>query len=193
MKTQFIQKRGFNYRKFFLHPDKIVVETKTIRKLDKFEVKMDRIGFDIQYQADNTVGGKILFVFCLGLPLLMTVLQFFPHQKTSFGSLVICYIFGFGIALLNYLKQHQDDIFLLGGQKNLVFYRNIPDEAAVLEFIEQVISTAKQYMKTKYTTFDTYTSEEDFMNRLHWLQDREVITDKEYSEIKEEFIVRRLL
>ncbi len=64
-KKEFIQKRGLNCRKFILTNDKIIIETTTYRKIDKYEVKLERLGFDIHYQSDNTLPGKILFMFVL--------------------------------------------------------------------------------------------------------------------------------
>jgi len=46
-----------------------VVETKTIRKIDKYEVKLDQLGFNIHYQSDNTMHGKIFLAICLVLVL----------------------------------------------------------------------------------------------------------------------------
>lgn len=54
MRTEFSQQRGMNSRKFVLTSNKMIVETKTIRKIEKFEVKLDRLGLDIHYQADDT-------------------------------------------------------------------------------------------------------------------------------------------
>jgi adenosine deaminase len=75
----------------------------------------------------------------------------------------------------------------------LVFYRNIPNEKVVLDFIDKVRGQVKIYLKEKYTTFDIATSEQDFYNRLNWLRDREVINSAEYAEYKANFDTQKLI
>ena len=191
MIKEFIQKRGFNFRKFFLYSDKIVIETKTLSKITKYEIKIDNIGFDIVYVADNVAVGKIMFIICILAPIFLTVLRLIPLQGISNGSLLISYIFCWGFAILNYLKQHQDDIFLKGSQ-NLVFYRNIPKEQEVKEFINLVVSTSKNYFKNKYYRFDDYTDENEFKNTMKWLLDKEIISVYEFDKIKNEFHIKKL-
>ena len=65
MIKEFTQKRGFNSRKFYLYPDKVIIESKTLRKIEKYEIKIDSIGFDTFYEADNTLVGKIAFIVFL--------------------------------------------------------------------------------------------------------------------------------
>ena len=192
MIKEFTQKRGFNSRKFYLYPDKVIIESKTLRKIEKYEIKIDSIGFDTFYEADNTLVGKIAFIVCIATPIFMTILRLFPGQSLSNANLVISYVFCWGFALLNYLKQHQDDIFLKG-QQNLVFYRNFPIEQEVIEFINLVISTSKKYLKKKYFRFDNYTDENEFKNTMRWLLDKEIISASEFDKIENEFHVKKLL
>ncbi|ANI88057.1 hypothetical protein A9P82_01200 [Arachidicoccus ginsenosidimutans] len=192
MIKEFIQKRGFNYRKFFLYSDKIIVETKSVRKINKYEAKLDRIGFNIHYQADNVMAGKIFLWVCIALPMILTVAELWEHN-IDVRTLIIFYVIFLILILTNFLKQHQDDIYLTGGQINLVFYRAIPNEQEVLNFISQIVRVSKEYLKEKYTQFDDFTKEEIFMNQLRWLLDRDVITNEEYNNIVENFKIKRLL
>jgi hypothetical protein len=82
---------------------------------------------------------------------------------------------------------------LVGGQTNLVFYRDIPNEKEVLEFIEKVKDQVRRHLKEKYTSFDNITDEKDFYNRINWLRDREVISDTEHLEYKTRFDRQKLL
>lgn len=96
--------------------------------------------------------------------------------------LINCLIW-WGLALYNFLTLHNDDIFITGGHQNLAFYRTIPNEETVLEFVEKIISTSKKYLKEKYTKVELSMSEEAFFSQLRWLQEREVITDLELKEL----------
>lgn len=192
MIKEFIQKRGFNFRKFYLYSDKIVVETKTMSKIEKYEVKLDSVGFNTYYQADNVAVGKILFVIFVLAPFFLIALRVFSEQNLSKEGLIIGTIFFWGFALINYLKQHQDDIFLKG-QQDLVFYRNIPSDIEVIEFIDLIILTSKNYLKKKYFRFDENTEEIEFKNTMRWLLDNDIISVSEFEKIKYEFHIKRIL
>ncbi len=192
MNTKFEQKRGINIRKFLLKSDKIIVETKTIRKNNKFEVKLDKIGFDIHYQSDNTFAGKIFVGICI-LLVIGSIIAFFLSTGKNTNIWIFNAIIWALMALFGYFKPHQDDIYLVGGEINLVFYRDIPSEAAVLDFIEEIIEQAKIYLKEKYTVFDSSTPEQDFYGRINWLRDREIISYAEYIEYKTYFEAQKLL
>jgi hypothetical protein len=192
MTTEFQQKRGLNFRKFTLTSDKILVETRTLRKNHKYEIKLDRIGLDIHYQSDNTIAGKIFFGICIALVVGSVFSVFFTTGKDTNISIINAVLWTL-MACFAYFKPHQDDIFLVGGQTNLVFYRDIPNEKVVLEFIDKVKENVKIYLKEKYTIFDSTTGEQDFYSRINWLRDREIISYSEYVEYKTQFDTQKLL
>ena len=192
MKEEFQQKSWSNFRKYTLISDRIIVETKTLRKIDKYEVKLDRVGLDTYYQSDNTIAGKIFLAVCVVLVIASIVGYFLSNEKDS-GIWVFNAILWLLMGCFAYFKKHQDDIYLVGGQNNLVFYRDIPNEKAVLEFIDKVKEQAKKYMKAKYTIFDSTTVEQDFYSRINWLRDREIISYSEYADYKSNFETQKLL
>lgn len=186
------QKRGFNYRKHTLFSDKVVVETKSTRKIDKYEIKIEKLGFQTQYQADNTLPGKIFFAVCMVIPVALIISELLLHNVGTRNLLINC-VCWFGLALFSFLKQHQDDIFLVGGDKNLIFYRNIPSEQKVLDFIELVIKATKDNIKSKYLSFDPNTPDEEYLARLNWLKETEMITEEEFENYKIDLEIKRLL
>ena len=191
MKKVFEQKRGINYRRHTLYDDRIMVEMRSIRKIDKYEIRIEDVGDDIHFQADNKIPGKTMLVICLLVPVILTVVQYLQHDINA-GILAINYVGWFGLALINFFTQYQDDIFLTGGEKNLAFYRNIPSEQAVLDFIEEIKTAAKNYTKNKYLHFDENTDEDEYYSRLMWLKDSEMITQEEFDEYKIDFEIKRL-
>ena len=192
MTEEFQQKSWSNFRKYTLISDRIIVETKTLRKIDKYEVKLDRVGLDTYYQSDNTIAGKIFLAVCVVLVIASIVGYFLSNEKDS-GIWIFNAILWLLMGCFAYFKKHQDDIYLVGGQNNLVFYRDIPNEKAVLEFIDKVKEQAKKYMKAKYTIFDSTTVEQDFYSRINWLRDREIISYSEYADYKSNFETQKLL
>ncbi len=192
MTTEFQQKRGLNFRKFTLTYDKIIVETRTLRKNDKYEIKLDRIGLDTHYQSDNTIAGKMFFGICIAL-VVGSIFGIIYNTGKDVDTWILNAILWTLMACFAYFKPHQDDIYLVGGQTNLVFYRDIPNEKAVLKFIDSVKIQVKDYLKEKYTVFDSTTPEQDFYSRINWLRDREVISYSEYIEYKTNYDTQKLL
>lgn len=192
MNLEFNQKRGLNRRSFILKEDKIIIENKTSGKINKYEVKLDQLGLDIHYLADNTLPGKIF----LAVSLLFVVLGI-SGLIFSLGSDPVIWGFNifFGIVLssIAYFRQHQDDIFLTGGETTIVFYRNIPNEAAVLEFIEILKNHVKAYYKLKFASIDENIPEQVFYGRINWLLDKEIISLDEFHNLKGQFEKQRLL
>jgi hypothetical protein len=187
---QLIQKRGLNYRKHFLFEDRIAVEDKSIRNVSKYEVKLEDIGVNKYYQRGNKTPGRIIFLFFLLSPVLLYIIQLFEHnnsQGVAFIS-VTC----FACAILFYSKKPQDDIFLVNGKKNLVFYRNVPNEETVLRFIDEIIATRKVYLKHNYSRFDNHTQENELVSRLNYLKNNEIITGEEFDKIYSDFKLSRL-
>ncbi len=117
---------------------------------------------------------------------------FYTDGKDRVTS-IICAVLSTSLACFAYFKPHQDDIYLVGGQSNLVFYRDIPNEEVVLEFIDKVKENVKIYLKEKYTMFDSTTVDQDYYVRINWLRDREIINHSEYFEYKMQFDTQKLL
>jgi len=188
------QKQGiFNSRKFILYSDRVHIETKSIRTNDSYEVKMEQIGYDKHYQSDSTIIGKIAHYIFIAIPIIVWIDYYFNPTDKKYGDCLFFTVIFWFIALLGYLKKNKDDIFLVGGEKNLVFYRAIPNEQEVLDFIETVVATSKKYIKQKYTLIDSNIPEELFMNRIYWLKEKEIITESELFVLKEEYNIQKLV
>lgn len=192
MSIEFQQKKGLNFRKFILTSDKIIVERRTFRKNEKYEVKLDKLGLDIHYQADNNIAGKIFLGVCLVLTI-GSVFGIFLSTGKDITTWIVNAVLWTVMSFIAYIKPHDDDLFLVGGQINLVFYRDVPNEKDVVAFIEKIKQHVKIYMLEKYTVFDSMTKDFDYYNRLHWLRDLEIISQSEYTEYKKAFDLQKLL
>ena len=186
------QPRGFQTRKFKLYDDKVVVETKTLTKNRKYEVKLDQIGHELLYESDVTIFGKVAFYVCIGIPLILLIVKL-SGQKIENSIIVFNFLLWYLLALLNYLKQHQDDLIIIGGQNSIAFFRTIPNEEEVTEFASLVILKSKNYIKARYSVTDPDIPEETFMNRITWLREREIITESESARLKNEYNYKKLL
>jgi hypothetical protein len=191
---EFKQKRRLQSRNFKLYDDRIVVETITLHKNRKYELKLDRLGHEILYESDSVLLGKIFLYVCLAIPPVLLLLKLTGlSSDIEYSVIGVNFILWYFLALINVLKPHQDDIIIVGGQSNLSFYRHIPNESAVLEFVNLVISASKKYLKDKLTRLDTSIPEEIFVNRLIWLKDQEILTESEFVKLKDEYKFKKLI
>ena len=186
------QKRGTRFRKFTLLEDRIQVETKSLAKNEKYDVMFENLGSNLSYQSDSTVLGKIFFYICLAVPIILTVAVILGSQIET-GTLIFNYILWFGLALLNFLKKSQDDVFLVGGIQSMVLFRNVPTENEVMNFINTIKSAQKKYMIEKYTKVDVDIPQDLFFARLQWLKEREILNESEYTTIKKDYELKKLL
>jgi len=186
------QKKGFNSQKFTILHDHLQIETQTLSKKTKYAVKLERLGFELQYHATNTFLKKLSIIGCsIGITAL-TILAFVFPKEIELEMMFIFYVAALGIIIGSVLKQYSDDIYLVG-PTNVIFYRNKPSEEEVLAFIEEVKIATKKFLKNKYTSFDEVTTAEEFYNCINWLYEKQVITRDEYIDYKASFDLQKLL
>ena len=181
------QKRGLEYRKHTLTGDKITVETKSPTKNTRYEVPLDNLRFDLQYQSDNTRSSKIATIVILSIPVLVTIASFFNNNPSSSSSFVLFVWISFGtIFWLSSFRKPQDDIFLTGGKNHLVLFRTVPNEVLVMTFINQVHETIKTHLRDKHLS-GVYNNEEEYHRVLQWLLSEKVISPVEAQQYRKNF------
>lgn len=179
------QNRPLSYRKFTLSDKTVQVESRTIREKKKYEVKLENLGLDITYEADDVRVGKI-FLSITVISLIAVPILYFAGVIDSF--ITIFYIITCGILSLgNYFKPHKDDIVLAGGQQKLEFHRNFPSEPDVLNFAEEVKSRVKKTLRDKYSSYNSTTSKDQYYRCLNWLLGKDIINFAELEMLKNEF------
>lgn len=191
MITVFEQKRFMSYRRHTLYNDRVVVETKTDKGKTKYEVKLEDLGFDLMYQSENRKVVKITSAVVIAILCWLVSMLIAKHSPELNG-----YIWAFVFPLILFtkllLEKGKDDLFLTGGTKNLVFYRAVPSEEKVLEFIQLINKTTKNKIKDNYLSeFDQ--NDDRYLDVLVWLKKRDIISPEEFEEYKLDFDIRRLL
>ena len=186
MIKEFTQKKGiFSSRKFTLTEDRLIIREKTISNITQHEIFLDRIGYDKYYKADNVIIGKAVTVFTIFMPFLSV--SSYINGKIELSLLVFFFGFCWFLVLMSVLKSNQDDIILTGGSVEINFYRNKPNEKDVSSFINEIIYASKKYMKEKYLKFEEYSSKEEYWEILKYLKNRNILSESEFSLLKEEY------
>lgn len=190
MIKELVQKKGLNFRKFYLYDDKIVIEERTSSKITKYDIELDEIGYKFFYEKENTNIGKIATWILATIPLIL-IIAYLLGALDGAPVIINSIVWG-GLAIFGFVKQNKDDLILGGGQKAIFFYRNKPNEEAVMFFINKLIETSKKHIKKKYLMFKEYETDEEIINRLRWMLSIEVLSNKEYDIIREELKNRSL-
>jgi hypothetical protein len=187
------QTRGFNSKTFTIEKNRVCIETKSFSKATKVYVKLEKLGFELQYVKKNYYPKKILLAAIWFLPIVLTILLLLDTPNIAEEGVFAFYFIALIVSFVSATDSYQDDIYLTGGESALLFYRNRPNESDVLAFIDEVISSTKAFLKAKYTDFDEATTAQDFYNCINWLYNREIITREEYINYKASFDMQKLL
>lgn len=191
MVASFKQKKGLNYRNFDLYDDKILIATKTKTKISSYEVKIEELGSKLHFEKENNKIAKAIIYIFLIMPVIITA-AYIKLRNTTLTNIITIDVMSVALFLISFLKQTQDDVFLVGGRKNIVFYRKIPSEEKVLAFI-QLIKDTKRRRVISTMNYDDYFPKEMFLLRAKWAKDMEIITAEEFENYKAEFDLKKLL
>jgi hypothetical protein len=187
------QDRGFSSKKFTIENDRIFIETNSFSKKTKLYVKLEKLGFELQYVKKHYYPKKMLLATLWLIAIVLNILYLTHVPDIGLEGSLIFYFIAIIISVVYSTDQYQDDVYLAGGQSVLLFYRERPNEKEVLAFIDEVIKATKAFLKSKYTDFDEATTPQEFYNCLHWLYEKEVITRDEYIDYKASFDLQKLL
>lgn len=193
MIKEFKQKRGRSERNFILYEDRINFFTKTPKETARYDIKLQELGFDLHYHTAKKTNRMMLYIFNGLMFGLMLLILIFDEKREGTLAFVVLGIPVVIISAVELLKKDTDDLYLVGGNKKLVFYRAIPDEQSVLDFIAVINTTQRQLLKTKYTAFTNRTSAEEYDARLAWLKEIEAITEEEHGQLMHNFEISKLL
>ncbi len=192
MLRQILQQKGINYRKHTLYSDRIVVEYRTIAKTHRYEISLEDLGYHKEYISVNPWGHKIFLGICVLLPITYVISGIQDHNLHWLPTVLFTLMCGALATFFNFKKQI-DDLYLTGGKQHLVFYRNIPDEEQVEAFANEVIKASRSCIRNKYARYDAFTPESDFSQRINYLRNNDIISDKEYYKLLSDFKTSRLL
>lgn len=186
------QKKGFDYRNHYLYADKVLVEMKTDGKIQKYDINLELLGFNLHYEAESPRRRMMLIAAIFGVPAFCGIVLLLTDTIGLAFFTGLYLLSALVAAAIYFYKAPQDDVFLVGGQKSLVFYRNIPTEENVSDFIEIVVKTTKEYYRNKFTQFDKTTRYEVFNWRMIWLRENGLIDEAQFNDVMEDFKISRL-
>lgn len=186
------QRKGLESRIYKINQnlDVIDVEYNSIKDKLKYKIYLTEVGNEIQYEANNTIGGKIFVGIASLITLICIGVYFFGNPNNPETYLLNTVIWGV-LSIIGYLAPHKDDIIIVNGSKVIRLFRAKPNEEKVIEFANNLIEIAKEKKKEMLIDFDL--SEEHFMGNVQWLLNMKLIQKAESEELKSEYKLKQLL
>ncbi len=189
------QKQGGKRKEFEIQNNSTLrVMEKESGELKEWTVNLETIGYSLIYQSATRKRLYILASILAAFLLFITVALFMSDDLRGNLPVVIgsYVIFGLMIAL-SLFSPLKKEIHLVGGGVNLTFFQDSPSTEEVSAFINEIIRLSKQQLLKKYARIDPELPEETMFNQLNWLKNRDLITEDEYNDLKNEYRTQRLI
>jgi len=106
------QDRGFSSKKFTIENDRIFIETNSFSKKTKLYVKLEKLGFDLQYVKKNYYPKKILFAICWLIPIVLNILYLSGIPDIALEGVFFFYIIAVVMSVIYSTDHYQDDIYI---------------------------------------------------------------------------------
>ena len=186
------QRKGFESRIYTLDPesDFVEVEYKSLKEKVKFRIHLMEVGNDIQYEADNLIVGKILFVFLALISTGCIAYLIFENPEEPGVYAVNAVVWG-GIALIGLVVPNKDDLIIANGSKLVKLFRNKPGQEEALAFANFLIARANKKKKEALINFDL--NEDQFYANVFWLHQMNLIDKTEFAELQSEYSLKKLI
>lgn len=189
------QKQGGKRKEFeILSPSLLRVKEKQSGELKEYTVNIESIGYNLIYQSATRKHLYILASILFAFLVFITVALFMSDDFMGNLPVVIVSYIIFGLLIaLSLLSPLKREIHLVGGSANLTFFQDSPSPQEVNLFINEIIRLSKQQLLNKYAKIDPELPEETMFNQLNWLKNRDLITEEEYVDLKNEYKTQRLI
>ena len=189
------QKQGGKRKEFELITNTdLKIKEKQSGELKEWTVKLDMIGHNLIYQEATRKRLYVLSSFFAGFLIFITIALYMSDDfKGNLPVVIGSYVLFGGMIALSLLSPLKKEIHLVGGNINLTFFKDSPSPEAVNTFISEIKRLSRQQLLNKYAKIDAELPEETVFTQLNWLKNRDLLTEEEYQELKNEYKTQRLI
>lgn len=183
---EFKQKRFFNSKRVEFEIDGITFYSGTFLNAKEIFIPFDDILPDAITRETKTSRLFLWITIASGLILSLALWDIFIIPFAIYMVLVFFsgLLFAAFLLLTIFSRKYMLYITTLSGYL-IDFYDKNPSEEAMDEFLETLKTKTFTYLKEKYAIIDIDLPVEKQIENLNFLKDRNVITEKEYEELKE--------
>ena len=180
----FINRKSFTKRIFELGESRVKINETTLFDASEYEISVEHID---NKKKIEVVFNQGLFVFgCLFT--FIGFLFLFTDQNTLFISTASIALTFFGFAFFN--KKKVVTLSCYDGNKMELFYNN-SNRQEIVNFADTLISAANNKLLDKFGRIDAALPIEPQLENIAFLRNREVITEEEYQDLKDQLLGRK--
>jgi F0F1-type ATP synthase assembly protein I len=188
------QKQGGKRKEFeIMNGTSLRIREKESGEMKEWTINLDSIGHNLVYQSATRKRLYIMSAFLSAFLVFITVALFLSDDFMGNLPVVIVSYLVFGLIIgLCFFSPLKKEIHLVGGV-TITFFQDSPSSEEVDKFIGKIIRLSKKNLLHKYGRIDTDLPEETMMTQLNWLKNRDLLTEEEFRELKNEYKTQRLI
>lgn len=181
------QKALWEQRNFFLLPNKLKIQLNSLAEAREHYISYEYLTGEAQiYYRKNF---KLFYIAIATFAFAGCVFLQSLLLNQGFYYALFPLIVAIALACLYQYRQQNYIILETQDHSRVVFFRNKPNRQAVEQFLIQLWSYRKQYLKEKYFYIDRHHNLEQQTKRLRWLLEQNVITKAEFKLAQEDWII----
>ncbi len=184
--TELIQKKLFQSKEYRIQDEEVFIKIKTQSEQNEWHCSLEELGLKKLYKKQPKTVKNITVAVCFSIVIaVIFTYLFYPEQMElrAFQANLFCWSV-LGIIFL--AIPTKNELHLYGGSQDLSFFRDIPDADSVDEFVDELISKTKIFLRKKYAKVDKDLNQEMQIANFDWLKNIGVISEQEFESLKEE-------
>lgn len=175
-----VQENGFYFKAFVLREDEVYLHARDFEEEVEYSLDYTDLGLSTYRKSARKYRAlKWLVFLALGIVVLTHLIAPDPsqliHPALSWSVFATALL---GLAFIH-LRQEPALLFLTGGQKQISFLADHPDEEELHQFLDVLMERIKKAYREVYLSKEDKLSTDEHRERIHWLRDMKVITRSE--------------
>ena len=187
------QRQGFRKKEFELLGNELRVKTRGPEGHQEWVVSVEHLGESLFYNSRSKKGGYLTGGFFLLFILVTNIGYFLSEGEENIWLIIGCDLFFGALAGFLIFTPPKSEVHLTGGSTTITFFSNNPSKEEVESFIDEVISRTRHLLISKYGKVDPDLPEDTQINQLNWLKNRDILSESEYEDLKQEYKIRKLV
>ena len=173
----FINRYLFNRQAIEILPSALKIHKKTLFNSVEYEVSFEKL--DNKLKVETTVRNGLLFI-----AFFFTILGFLFLTGSDSDLIEVFFLVAAASFLIAIFAKLRTITLASYDRNNIVLYFTKSNKEDVIEFANQIIQSGNSYLLAKYGKVDKALPIENQLNNLHFLRNKEIITEDHFENLK---------
>jgi hypothetical protein len=190
---ELIQKKLFSKRIFVIKGNELDVSIESPKGNSRYSLPFEEVGTRKFYKSASKTFPYIFISIVTFMLIILLYSYLFIKDSMNDGTFWVNITLWSFINIGIFLSTKQKSIYLVGTPRSVEFFEDLPNKEEVEKFLDILISKVKDYLKEKYGKIDLDIPEDMLMRNFLFLRNSELITEKEYEELKEDYKQKKIM